>query len=70
MPALAQLRRLREEHALSQRDLAAAARVSPSTIVRAERGEDTRHVTARKLAKALRVSPAMLMQPLAPKDQE
>jgi transcriptional regulator with XRE-family HTH domain len=62
MPVLEQLRRLREERAMSQRDLASAAGVSQATVVRAERGEDTRHVTVRKLAKALKVEPADLMR--------
>jgi transcriptional regulator with XRE-family HTH domain len=62
MPVLVQLRRLREERAMSQRDLAEHAGVSQATIVRAERGEDTRHVTVRKLAKALNVEPVELMR--------
>ena len=62
MPVLPQLRRLREERAMSQRDLASAADVTQTTIVRAERGEDTRHVTVRKLAKALKVEPVELMR--------
>jgi len=62
MPVLTQLRRIREEHAMSQRDLANAAGVAQATVVRAERGEDTRHVTVRKLASALKVEPVELMR--------
>ena len=61
MPVLARLRKLREERAMSQRDLAERAGVSQATIVRAEGGTETRHVTVRKLAKALDVEPAALM---------
>jgi predicted transcriptional regulator len=62
MPALPQLRRLREERALSQRDLAEMAGVSQATIVHIEKGQDARHITVRKLAKALAVEPAELMR--------
>jgi predicted transcriptional regulator len=62
MPVLTQLRRLREDRALSQRDLAKAAGVSQATIVHVEAGQDARHVTVRKLAKALNVEPNELMR--------
>jgi transcriptional regulator with XRE-family HTH domain len=62
MPLLPQLRRLRENRGMSQRDLASASGVSQATVVRAERGEDARHITVRKLAKALNVQPAQLMR--------
>ncbi len=61
MPVLSRLRQAREQKAMSQRDLAAASRVSQATIVRAEKGEDARFVTARKLAAALGVEPHALM---------
>ena len=61
MPVLTQLRRLREDRALSQRDLAKAAGVSQATIVHAEAGQDVRHVTVRKLATALNVEPNELI---------
>lgn len=55
------LRRLREAAVLSQRDLAKLAHVSPTTIVRAEQGEDVYPSTVRKLAAALGVQPRELI---------
>ena len=63
MPVLIHLRRLREERAMSQRDLAKKAGVTQVTIVHAEAGALTRHVTVRKLADALGVDPRDLMGP-------
>lgn len=56
-----QLQRLRLEAALSQRDLAKLAGVSPATIVKAEKGEDIYPSTVRKLAAALGVRPRDLL---------
>jgi transcriptional regulator with XRE-family HTH domain len=61
MLVLKNLRHLRERAALSQRDLAALSGVAPASIIRAEKGEPIRFVTARKLATALGVDPAELM---------
>ena len=61
MPVLTHLRRLRGERAMSQRDLAKKAGVTQATIVHAEAGALTRHVTVRKLAAALDVDPSKLM---------
>jgi predicted transcriptional regulator len=61
MPVLTHLRRLREERAMSQRDLAEKAGLTQATIVHAEAGALTRHVTVRKLAAALHVNPIELM---------
>lgn len=58
-----QLRRLREirlDQALSMRELAQRAGVSPSTIVSAEQGNPVYSVTVRKLTRALGVTPADL----------
>jgi transcriptional regulator with XRE-family HTH domain len=57
---LTQLARVRLNAALSQRDLAALAHVSPGTIVNAERGEHVYPSTVRKLATALGVEPVSL----------
>ena len=62
MVALTRLRRLREERALSQRDLARKAGVTAVTIVHAEKGLDTRPSTLRKLADALGVEPRELIE--------
>ena len=51
----------RERAALSQRELAQAAGVTPMTVWRIEQGKDARPTTARKLARALKVKPADLM---------
>ena len=65
MPTLGKLRALREERALSQRDLATAAGVTQQTIVRAEQGaQEPTPSTIRKLAAALRVKPSALYGPI------
>ena len=61
MVVLTNLRRLREQRALSQRDLSEQSGVAQATIARLEAGRDARHVTTRKLAAALGVTPAELM---------
>jgi transcriptional regulator with XRE-family HTH domain len=59
------LKVLREEQYLSQRELAKAAGVSPTTIFKLEANQaDPQPRTIRKLAKALGVSPVQL----APRD--
>ena len=58
----ANVRRLRELRALSQRDLAALARLSVTTINRIEtRQHRPTHKTVRKLAEALGVTPEKLL---------
>ena len=52
------LKEIREENALSIRDLALKAGVSPSTIVRIENGLPIRHISKRKIAKALHKKPS------------
>jgi transcriptional regulator with XRE-family HTH domain len=62
---LTRLRAIRERKALSQRELAAKAGVSPVTVARIETGQDEPYPsTVRKLAAALGVEPAELMDPL------
>jgi transcriptional regulator with XRE-family HTH domain len=61
MPVLTQLRRIRQEQALSQRDLAARSGVTQVTIIHAEKGGETRPSTLRRLAAALNVSPRELI---------
>jgi len=62
VPALANLKELRVRAALSQRDLAKAAGVAHTTIVRLEGGDpNVLPSTLRKLAKALRVKPTELI---------
>jgi transcriptional regulator with XRE-family HTH domain len=57
------LRSLREEQALSLRELAEASGVSHTTIWDHERGKEGAHPrTVRKLAKALGVKPKELMK--------
>jgi DNA-binding XRE family transcriptional regulator len=59
------LRELRQERALSQRDLADAAGVSKTTIVNIEAGRyQPIPSTTRKLAKALGIDPRELVQHL------
>jgi DNA-binding XRE family transcriptional regulator len=58
---LRRLRRVREEQALTQRQLAQQADVTQATIVHAERGGDVRPTTVRKLADALGVQPRELI---------
>jgi transcriptional regulator with XRE-family HTH domain len=58
------LRGLRQDRALSQRDLAEASGVTLSTINRLELGRQSAYpVTVRKLAAALGVSPRELYGP-------
>ncbi len=58
-----ELKRLRQERFLSQRDLAEKAGVSPTTIMHLEKGEsaDPRLSTVRKVAEALGVDPNSLV---------
>jgi len=60
MATLSALRAIREQQALSLRDLAKRAHISPTTILRAEHGHDIYPLNVRKLAKALGVTPAEL----------
>jgi transcriptional regulator with XRE-family HTH domain len=57
---LTRLREIRERQALSMRALTELSGVTPTTLVRAEKGRHVYSVTVRKLAKALRVRPADL----------
>ena len=50
MVVLTNLRRLREQRALSQRDLSERSGVAQATIARLEAGRDARHVTTRRRA--------------------
>lgn len=59
---LTQLRRIREENALTQRQLAERAGLTQVTIIHAEKGLDTRPSTLRKLADALGVEPRELLR--------
>lgn len=61
-----ELRRLRHEAALSQRDLAERAGVTQTTIVKAEAGGELRPSTLRKLAAALEVKPVELVRGSSP----
>jgi predicted transcriptional regulator len=58
-----EMKRLRNERFLSQRDLARKAGVSPTTIMHLETGEsvDPRLSTVRKVAEALGVDPNSLV---------
>jgi transcriptional regulator with XRE-family HTH domain len=57
------LRELREERFLSHRELAKKAGVSPTTVLKLERGEgEAQRRTVRKLASALEVEPAELVE--------
>lgn len=55
------LREIRDQRALSQRDLAKLAGVAPGTVVRLEANQDSHQVSIRKLAAALGVEPAALL---------
>ena len=58
----ANIRRLRERHALSQRELAARAKLSVTTVNRIESGQrKPMPRTVRKLAEALGVTPEELL---------
>ena len=52
------LKEIREENAISIRDLAKMSGVSTNTIVRIEKGLPARHVTRRAIAKALHKHPS------------
>jgi transcriptional regulator with XRE-family HTH domain len=58
------LRRLRNERLLSQRELAEKANLSPTTILKLEAGrvEESHPRTVRKLVRALGVEPPELLQ--------
>jgi transcriptional regulator with XRE-family HTH domain len=57
------LRKLRREHAWSQRDLARESGVAQDTITRLETGQrEAQPRTVRRLAKALGVEPRELMK--------
>ena len=58
-----QLRRLREQNALSRKDLAEIAGVDESTIYRLENGRSRKAMpkTVRQLARALGVKPRILL---------
>jgi DNA-binding XRE family transcriptional regulator len=63
VPKLVRLRGLRERAAMTQIDLAVAARVGRSTIIRLEKGEpNPLPSTLRKVARALKVKPAALWE--------
>ncbi len=61
MTVLRQLRRYREEQAMTQRQLSHKSGVTQATIVHAEKGGDARPTTVRKLADALGVEPRALI---------
>jgi transcriptional regulator with XRE-family HTH domain len=64
VPTLPGLRRIRDRKAFTQRELAAAAGVTHSTIALLEAGKTSaRPSTIRKLAAALNVEPHELMEP-------
>ena len=64
MMELPDLRRLRQKRSWSQNDLAQRSGVGVSTIIRLERGEGSRYVTARKLAEVLGVPVEELARPI------
>jgi transcriptional regulator with XRE-family HTH domain len=57
------VRRLRLEHAWSQRELARQAGLSYMTVINVEAGKDPSLGTLAKLAKAFRVRPTALLTP-------
>lgn len=60
---LTRLKEIRLNQALSMRALAARSGVTPTTIVKAEKGEPVYPATVRRLASALSVQPAELQSP-------
>jgi transcriptional regulator with XRE-family HTH domain len=60
MAVLQRLRTIREDQALTQRELARRAGLTQATIVKAEQGADVRLSTQRRLAEALGVHPREL----------
>lgn len=58
---LKRLRRLREEAALTQRQLSERSKITQATIVHAEKGGDVRPSTLKRLADALCVHPRDLI---------
>jgi|tagenome__1003787_1003787.scaffolds.fasta_scaffold20186662_2 transcriptional regulator with XRE-family HTH domain len=66
MAKLTRLRAIRERAALSQRELAELAGITPVQVSRIERGDAEPYpATVRKLAAALKVQPADLMEPIS-----
>jgi predicted transcriptional regulator len=62
MPKLTNLKAVREKKFITQRDLAATAKVSPTTVSRLEALQvDAQFGTIRKLAEALGVAPEELL---------
>lgn len=61
MPAVPQLKRLRQQQFLTQEELAQSAGVNLRTVVAAEAGRSLSFKTVRKLATALKVKPAELV---------
>ena len=65
MAKLTRLRAIRERAALTQRELAEQAGITPVQVSRIERGEAEPYPsTVRKLAAVLKVKPAELMEPI------
>lgn len=59
---LPHLRAWRRDRGLTQGELAAAAKIAPSTIMRAERGDAVRLPNARRLAAALGIEYRQLVK--------
>jgi transcriptional regulator with XRE-family HTH domain len=59
-PIARRVRDLRLQHALSQEDLAARAKIGRATVIRIERGAPVRPYTVRQIARALGVAPTRL----------
>jgi transcriptional regulator with XRE-family HTH domain len=61
MVTVEKLRAMRERKGFTQAELAKAAGLSETTVVRIEQGKDAYPSTLRKLAKALAVAPESLV---------
>ena len=62
------LRRIRRAKDLTQQELATKAGIHVNTVVRAEKGQDTRWSAVEKLAAALHVSPEEFSRPIPASD--